>query len=131
MFRLSVLFSVAGLTVFFLSTMGSAVAKAPQADRAMLAQGKKLYTTHCLSCHGATGAGDGPVGKVLNPKPRNFANAKAFKKGSKPAQIFKTLTNGLPGTMMTAFKHLAEKDRWAVTYYVKSFHDPKIKKLLP
>ena len=35
--------------------------------------GKTTYTTNCVSCHGETGKGDGPVGQVLQPPPRDFA----------------------------------------------------------
>ncbi len=35
--------------------------------------GKTAYTTNCVSCHGETGKGDGPVGQVLQPPPRDFA----------------------------------------------------------
>ncbi len=38
-----------------------------------VAAGKASYETNCLSCHGPTGKGDGPVGAVLNPKPRDFS----------------------------------------------------------
>jgi len=37
------------------------------------AAGKAIYDVNCLSCHGATGKGDGPVGAALNPKPRDFS----------------------------------------------------------
>jgi cytochrome c6 len=39
------------------------------------AKGKAKYEQLCLSCHGATGAGDGPTGQALPPtmKPRNLA----------------------------------------------------------
>lgn len=30
------------------------------------------YANFCAGCHGANGAGDGPAGAGLNPKPRNF-----------------------------------------------------------
>ncbi len=39
------------------------------------AAGKAAYTTNCVSCHGETGKGDGPVGMVLQPPPRDFSIA--------------------------------------------------------
>ncbi len=37
------------------------------------AAGKTAYTTNCVSCHGETGKGDGPVGQVLPTPPRDFS----------------------------------------------------------
>lgn len=37
--------------------------------------GKAKYMQLCASCHGATGAGDGPASAALKPKPRNFGDA--------------------------------------------------------
>ena len=34
-----------------------------------VAAGAETYATYCASCHGATGAGDGPVAAGLDPKP--------------------------------------------------------------
>lgn len=39
------------------------------------AMGKELFTTYCVSCHGAEGKGDGVAGAALNPKPASFADA--------------------------------------------------------
>lgn len=35
-------------------------------------RGRRLYQTNCVSCHGATGKGDGPVAATLNPRPANL-----------------------------------------------------------
>jgi caa(3)-type oxidase subunit IV len=35
---------------------------------------EQTFTLVCGSCHGATGAGDGPAGAVLDPKPANFTD---------------------------------------------------------
>src|SRR5699024_9498726 len=33
---------------------------------------KALYSTHCASCHGVEGKGDGPAAQGLDPAPSNF-----------------------------------------------------------
>jgi len=43
-----------------------------QVKAADVTKGAQLFTTYCVTCHGPTGLGDGPVGKTLNPPPRNF-----------------------------------------------------------
>ncbi len=35
--------------------------------------GKTTYNTLCITCHGATGKGDGPAGAALTPAPRDFS----------------------------------------------------------
>ena len=35
--------------------------------------GKAVYLQNCSSCHGDTGKGDGPTGKALPVKPRDFS----------------------------------------------------------
>lgn len=44
---------------------------ANQADAATA--GGALYAERCASCHGATGAGDGPAAAALDPKPADLA----------------------------------------------------------
>lgn len=38
------------------------------------AEGKKLYSTYCASCHGETGKGDGIAGASLPVKPADHTN---------------------------------------------------------
>lgn len=104
------------------STLG--LAEAPKQTPAMLAEGKKNYLTYCVSCHGTEGKGDGPAADSLNPKPRNFSKEQ-FKFGTKPEEVFKTLSNGSPGTAMAPFTSLSEKDRWSLVYYVLSLKGKK------
>ena len=104
---------------FALIFASQVLAEPPKSSPALLAQGKKAYGMYCLPCHGAKGVGDGPSAATINPKPRNFIKD-PFKFGTKPEEVFKTITNGSPGTAMAPFMAIPEQDRWALAYYVLS-----------
>lgn len=74
----------AALAIAFAST----ALVASDAAAGDVAAGKAVYDVNCSSCHGPSGKGDGPVGAVLNPKPRDFSVG-SFK--------FDTDKNGTPG----------------------------------
>lgn len=82
------------------------------------ANGKALFDAQCVSCHGASGKGDGPAAGALNPPPRNFTSGDAWKNGRKPSQVFTTLTKGL--NSMPAFASLGAEDRWSLAHFVLS-----------
>ena len=42
-----------------------------------IADGKVLWNTHCKSCHGAKGLGDGTTAAQLKTEPGNFSKAEA------------------------------------------------------
>lgn len=70
-------------------------------SESVIAKGKALYETKgsCLICHGKSGKGDGPVGAVLNPPPRDLTNC-AFQKKRSDGELFWIIKHGSPGTAM-------------------------------
>lgn len=64
--------------------------------------GKTLFETHCLACHGPQGRGDGPGGKALNPRPADLTAAGTQNK--RDVQLLKIIENGRPPSAMTGFK---------------------------
>lgn len=38
-------------------------------------EAKQIFSTRCFTCHGTTGAGDGPGSAGLTPQPRNLQDA--------------------------------------------------------
>ena len=102
----------------------SSTAKSDKTAKANKASGKKIYTKTakpmaCKMCHGATGKGDGKLGKVLKPLPRNFTCKATMKKVS-AGQMFWIIKNGSKGTGMVAHKKtLKDKQIWDVIKYIR------------
>jgi mono/diheme cytochrome c family protein len=46
------------------------------ANEASVAAGKAVYMKNCMSCHGATGKGDGVAAVALETKPRDLSDPK-------------------------------------------------------
>jgi caa(3)-type oxidase subunit IV len=86
----------------------------------LVAKGKTIFGQQCMTCHGPEGKGDGPAAGALNPKPRNFTSADGWKAGRTVAQIFKTVTDGLPGTPMPPFSGISASDRLALVHFIRS-----------
>ncbi len=84
--------------------------------------GRDLYlASGCASCHGALGRGDGPVAKTLNPPPRDFRDAAAFKAGTSAGAIAQVIAAGIPGGgAMPAHPHLNERERQSLALYIIS-----------
>ena len=104
------------LCVLLTSPMALAGKPLPSSPE-LISKGQVSYKTNCAVCHGDKGDGNGPAGASLNPKARNFISEK-YKFGSKPEQVFKTISEGSKNTSMAGFAHLSEEERWGLTYYV-------------
>jgi cbb3-type cytochrome oxidase subunit 1/mono/diheme cytochrome c family protein len=94
---------------------------APSAqDVKTLDEGKFLFAANCASCHGDTGAGNGPAAGALAPSPTNFHL-------KKPAQerAWDVLESGVPGTAMPPWRsQLSADQRRALVEFVRSLYAP-------
>lgn len=85
--------------------------------------GQALYETQCAACHGIRGDGKGTAAYLLQPKPRRF-RAGRFRLVStdngQPTRedLFRTLSEGMPGTGMPSWSQLSEEQRWSLVDYV-------------
>lgn len=94
--------------------------KVIQPSTSAVARGAALYSENCSVCHGERGSGDGPAGASLQPPPRNLTIAAGWKNGTRLSDIFRTLTEGVPGTGMAAYDTVSVEDRFALAHYVRS-----------
>lgn len=84
---------------------------------ASLAEGKALFETNCVICHGQTSAERGPVGKKLLPPPPGLDHNMV--KGLSDSTIFKAVTFGFG--RMPAFKDkLVPKERWSLVNFLRT-----------
>jgi mono/diheme cytochrome c family protein len=95
------------------------------------AAGKTTFAMFCASCHGDSGKGDGPVGAVLNPTPRDLSKGE-FKfdtdgdgETGTDQDILNVITNGAAkyggSAQMAAWGgSLSESDRANVLAFIRS-----------
>lgn len=81
-----------------------------------LARGAALYAEQCASCHGATGAGDGPSARGLEPAPIAFTDL-ARARARSLFGLYQVISQGLEGTAMASYGHLSPEDRWALAFH--------------
>ncbi|HYG68800.1 MAG TPA: cytochrome c [Anaeromyxobacteraceae bacterium] len=120
--RKSTIVSLAAMAALLVATAAHA-AEPPKKTPQLVAKGKASYEANCASCHGDTGLGDGAAAVALDPKPRNLVSG-TYRNGTKPAEVFATLEQGIEGTTMIPFGHLPPEERWALTYYVLDLRKP-------
>ena len=89
-----------------------------KSDAASIADGKALWTTHCKSCHGAKGLGDGTKAAQLKTEPGDFSAA-AFQSQPDGALFYK-LSEGRKD-MPNFKKKMPEADeRWSLVNFMRT-----------
>ena len=89
---------------------------APTAES--IAAGKTLYAANCLSCHGETGAGDGPASAALNPPPADLITHVPL---HPDRVLFGFIHDGIPDTGMAgAGGMLSDDEIWNVVNYIQT-----------
>ena len=79
--------------------------------------GRALYEENCSVCHGDKGEGGVGVPLTLPDFINNISNE----------YIFKTIRHGRPGRIMPAFSHLSDAQVHAITGFVRSWGDGKVR----
>ena len=93
--------------------------KNPVASNAeSIAEGKTLYATHCKSCHGSKGLGDGTKAAQLKTEPGDFSTAD-FQSQS-DGTIFYKSTEGRDDMPSFKKKIPDADDRWNVVNYIRT-----------
>lgn len=94
--------------------------KSPEAAaklQASIQRGGEMYRVFCICCHGAAGAGDGPVTKRGFPPPPSLLTGKSLQ--MKDGQLFHVLTYG-QASMPDFTGQLSVDRRWDVINYIRS-----------
>jgi len=79
-------------------------------------EGRGLYQTHCVTCHGTTGNGRGELSATMNPYPRDYRKGvfkfKSTERGEKPTRddLAGLIKNGINGSRMVANPNLTDED---------------------
>lgn len=83
-----------------------------------VAHGAALYQTHCATCHGIQGRGDGPAGANLVPAPVDFTDiARADQRSA--LSLYEVISQGVDGTSMASYADsLSSPERWDLAYFV-------------
>jgi mono/diheme cytochrome c family protein len=79
--------------------------------------GRRIYTMHCVSCHGELGHGDGPDAAQHLPRPASFAEMRPSYAAAR-----RVIENGVHGTAMPSWPLLTSPEIQAVTFYVRTLY---------
>ncbi len=93
-----------------------------------LANGKTYYVYYCAFCHGATGAGDGPVGESYVPTAPDLRTEKVRELSD--GQLLRAMLLGV-GHAPALERIVPNEHRWQVVLYVRSLPANNLPKSQP
>jgi mono/diheme cytochrome c family protein len=89
----------------------------------ILTQARADYEKYCRHCHGPSGLGDGPTGKLLPTKPVDLSDARGMEQFT-DGRIFYAISEGIH--FMPGFKSkLTDRQRWGLVRLVRSMSAPQ------
>lgn len=81
-------------------------------------RGRGLFREHCVLCHGIAGDGRGVRRSAMRTPPRDLTNPR-WQRQIAPAQLFRTIRDGVPGSQMPAWRTFDEGQIWDLVAYVR------------
>jgi mono/diheme cytochrome c family protein len=94
------------------------VANPVKSDAASIATGKSLWATHCKSCHGSKGLGDGSKAAQLKTEPGDFSTADF--QAQSDASLFYKMSEGREDMPSFKKKLPDADDRWAIINFMRT-----------
>jgi cytochrome c oxidase cbb3-type subunit 3 len=106
------------VTTFSLLRKPASPPPAAIAQDPLLVEGRAVYLARCVSCHGESGRGDGPIAKGLAGPPVGDLTDAHWKHGDRPDQVLAVVAQGVPNSAMPGWKPtLGDQATRAVTAY--------------
>ena len=90
-------------------------------DGRTVERGSQLFHLHCVGCHGATGAGDGKMAKVLGYTPADLTLEKLNQQAD--GEIFWKISKGRE-PMPKWENQLSARERWDLVSYIRTLLKP-------
>ena len=88
---------------------------------ASITRGADLFATHCASCHGRQGRGDGPAGRFFRTKPSDLTADHVY--AHMDGDLYWWVVNGM-GAVMPPFGAVLDEDaRWNLIDFVRANTD--------
>jgi high-affinity iron transporter len=90
-----------------------------RASPQQVAEGEGLYAQRCVTCHGATGADDGPAASMLSKLPPELGSF-AWQVERSDADIVAAIRSGATGTAMPASRDLTDAELATMVAFVRT-----------